>query len=810
MGSFGSLVQKGPPTVEGGPLVERTPDEVPLFKAGLAALPVWYGHSFSVVWMQTELPDGFAKTMRENHPPLAETYEDSGWCFVEFAMTGALKMGNRRLDLGQAKLGRTTPDVFTYGGGWVPETKLDSVCAATRDPPMTPDDFCAALETKLFTSGADSDVVKTIYSSFFDGAVPAAEQLHFSDVSWGDAAAAGSKMRRLASVLPRFTALTALDLSKNSLGSEGGALLGDELRRRHQLGGAAVPLRRLTVTGTYDRVNIDRDGATKLAEAVLACASLEHLGPVPAMELRMGRTTALELENRGLGPTEGVALGGLLKGAAGGLKTLMLAQNKIGDSGAIRIADGIQTHGALVTLSLEDCGIGADGAMALGDALMRASSRLKTLVLAENQIGDQGARAIGEGLKTNMALETIGLEGCGIGADGGTALASGLAANAGALRACDLWRNERMGDAAEQLLRTAVAGRASFELVLPSRALTASGMPRGEKVLVLTGATGEIGGAIARGILKAHLKVALVSRLVLIVQDESERRAALDTTRHDVSSSSAGGAAVRGEAQQAIDVEVLVADLAVPASVAACCARIRRDFPRVDVLISCAAVASKTRVRVDRIGRRFEDDAGVAGGAAAAACSDGLPPQTSALVDAEDGLELQFATNVLGGFVLMRELLPAFSRGARVVLVASQLANGLKLEDLQSRTLQPYHPIAVYSACKQAVRMLAAEAPTHGFRDAGVSVSACHPGVVTSALLTTLGIATGPDRAEMAAQTPLKLALDTPPPESGTYHVDKKRHPCKFAKDGRARAELWRKCDELANKCIGDASGLNA
>ena len=154
--------------------------------------------------------------------------------------------------------------------------------------------------------------------------------------------------------------------------------------------------------------------------------------------------------------------------------------------------------------------------------------------------------------------------------------------------------------------------------------------------------------------------------------------------------------------------------------------------------------------------------------------------------------------------------LSAFSRGARVVLVASQLSNGLKLDDLQSRTLQPYHPITVYSACKQAVRMLAAEAPTHGFRDAGVSVSACHPGVVTSALLTTLGIATGPDRAEMAAQTPLNLALDTPPPESGTYHVDKKRHPCKFAKDARAGAELWRKCDELANKCIGDESGLHA
>ena len=809
---FGSLVQKGPPTVEGGPFVERTPDEVRLFKSGLGALPVWYGHSFSVVWMQTELPEGFAETMKKNDPPLAETYEDSGWCFVEASMTGALKMGHRRLDLGRAKLGRATPDVFTYGGGWVPETKLDSVCKATRDPPMTPEEFCTALQKKLFTSGADSEVVKGIYSSFFDKAVPAAKQLIFSGVSWGDTAALGSKteMQRLADVLPRFTSLTALDLSRNSLGSKGGALLGDELRRRFQLGAAAVPLKRLTVTGKYNQVNIDGDGATTLAAAVLeACPSLEHFGPVPAMELRMGKATALELENSGLGPVEGMVIGALLKSAAG-LKVLVLAHNKIGDSGAIRIADGIKTHRALETLNLEDCSVGVDGAVALGDALMQPSS-LKALVLAENLIGDQGARAISEGVKTQRALETLSLEGCGIGAVGGTALASGLTANAGALKACDLWRNEQMGDAVEQLLRGAVAGRVGFELVLPSRALITGGVTHGEKVIVLTGATGEIGGAVARGLLKTHLKMPLVARLVLIVKDESEKDKALDTTRHDDRRTATGAGA------QALDVDVLVADLAVPASIASCCARIRREYQRVDVLINCAAVASKTRVRVDRLGRRdSEDDTGALGllgswargllGAVdAAPSSDGQPQGTGSAMETDDGLELQFATNVLGSFVLMRELLPAFSRGARVVLVASQLANGLKLDDLQSHTLQPYHPIAVYSASKQAVRMLAAEAPKHGFSDAGVVVSACHPGVVTSELLQALGIATGPDRAEMAAQTPLKLALGAPPPESGTYHVDKKPHPCKFATDVGAREELWRRCDELANKCIRES-----
>lgn len=150
-------------------------------------------------------------------------------------MTSALKMGSRRLDLG-----RMTPAVFTYGGGWVPETKLESVCAATRDPPMTPREFCLELAKKRFTNGSDGSVVEKLYSSFFDSAAPAATKLNFSDVSWGGgtaevpsfpstdesaaeeaAAVPVSKIRKLAAVLPRFTALTALDLSKNTLGSEG-------------------------------------------------------------------------------------------------------------------------------------------------------------------------------------------------------------------------------------------------------------------------------------------------------------------------------------------------------------------------------------------------------------------------------------------------------------------------------------------------------------------------------------------------------------------------------------------------------------
>ena len=52
------------------------------------------------MWIQSALPQGFAKKMRELEPPLAETYEQSGWCFVESSLSSVLKPRELRLDVG--------------------------------------------------------------------------------------------------------------------------------------------------------------------------------------------------------------------------------------------------------------------------------------------------------------------------------------------------------------------------------------------------------------------------------------------------------------------------------------------------------------------------------------------------------------------------------------------------------------------------------------------------------------------------------------------------------------------------------------
>ena len=56
---------------------ERTEEQTVLFRAGLKASNFWYGHSKTVVWMQSALPEGFAERMRGLG--LAEDYDSSGW-----------------------------------------------------------------------------------------------------------------------------------------------------------------------------------------------------------------------------------------------------------------------------------------------------------------------------------------------------------------------------------------------------------------------------------------------------------------------------------------------------------------------------------------------------------------------------------------------------------------------------------------------------------------------------------------------------------------------------------------------------------
>ena len=149
-------------------------------------------------------------------------------CFVEAAISAAVKVGKRRLDLSR----RTAMAMgHAYGGNWTPNVMLEGACAATRLPPLLPEEVLRRLKhEKKFTAGSDVEVVDKLYRNFFAGITSHATRLDFGGLKWG-----AEEVRELAVVLPRFGVLEVLDLPQNKLGSGGALELAPVLEKTPQL-----------------------------------------------------------------------------------------------------------------------------------------------------------------------------------------------------------------------------------------------------------------------------------------------------------------------------------------------------------------------------------------------------------------------------------------------------------------------------------------------------------------------------------------------------------------------------------------------
>ncbi|KAG0283777.1 hypothetical protein BGZ97_008416, partial [Linnemannia gamsii] len=103
------------------------------------------------------------------------------------------------------------------------------------------------------------------------------------------------------------------------------------------------------------------------------------------------------------------------------LTTLNLRNNSIGDNGAEALSETLKTNSTLTTLDLARNSIRNNGAVALSEAL-KSNSTLTTLDLSSNSIGENGAVALSEALKTNSTLTTLNLQFNSIGDNGAVAL----------------------------------------------------------------------------------------------------------------------------------------------------------------------------------------------------------------------------------------------------------------------------------------------------------------------------------------------------------------------------------------------------
>jgi NAD(P)-dependent dehydrogenase (short-subunit alcohol dehydrogenase family) len=258
------------------------------------------------------------------------------------------------------------------------------------------------------------------------------------------------------------------------------------------------------------------------------------------------------------------------------------------------------------------------------------------------------------------------------------------------------------------------------------------------RLAIVTGATGAIGGAIARG-----LAADPSFDVILLGRDPARMRNAVAAIARTT-----GSDRVRHE----------LVDLSLGSSI--------REFAHrfsapVDVLVNNAAIAPTRR-------------------------------QITA-----EGREMMLATNVLGYLRLTLALESNLHKAApaRVINVASYWAGDLDLADLEFDRRR-YDNNAAYRQSKQANRMLTV-ALAERYPAAEIAINACHPGDVNSRLSNDLGFG-GSESAEQAAATPLWLAtareLET---ASGKYFAGGQEERCRFASDRDAIAQLWQACRKL-------------
>jgi NAD(P)-dependent dehydrogenase (short-subunit alcohol dehydrogenase family) len=203
--------------------------------------------------------------------------------------------------------------------------------------------------------------------------------------------------------------------------------------------------------------------------------------------------------------------------------------------------------------------------------------------------------------------------------------------------------------------------------------------PSTGNIAVVTGATGGIGKEIARGLAQAGMTVVIGARSI----ERGEAAVA------QIASSSNGAAPAP---------VVMPVDMADLASIRSFASSVGARFSEVSVLVNNAGAWFTDR-RVS-----------------------------------SDGIELTFATNVLGPHVLTELLLPrlrAASR-ARVVNLVSSFAGSYDASDLQS-SRTPYDGAKAYAQSKQALEMLTwgLAARTAG---SGVTANCAEPGFVRTDL----------------------------------------------------------------------------
>lgn len=303
--------------------------------------------------------------------------------------------------------------------------------------------------------------------------------------------------------------------------------------------------------------------------------------------------------------------------------------------------------------------------------------------------------------------------------------------------------------------RTVIGGYTNIGYRIRSRGWSATELPSLDgRVVIVTGATSGLGLAAADGLARLGATVWLVVRNQ--ARGEQARAAVL-------------------ERSGASDVHVGLCDLSDLQSVRQFAERFTAQAERLDVLINNAGV---------------------------------LPPSRAL---SPDGIELTFATNVLGPFLLTNLLLPLLARSApaRIINVSSggMYTQRITVDDLQSERGEFDGPRA-YARTKRA-QLILTEIWAQRLEGRGVVVHAMHPGWAD-----TPGVKSSLPRfyrltrpllrtPEQGADTIVWLgAADEPARSTGLFWHDRRprpTHPLPWTRETQQeREQLWAQCAELS------------
>jgi NAD(P)-dependent dehydrogenase (short-subunit alcohol dehydrogenase family) len=270
------------------------------------------------------------------------------------------------------------------------------------------------------------------------------------------------------------------------------------------------------------------------------------------------------------------------------------------------------------------------------------------------------------------------------------------------------------------------------------------------RTCVVTGANSGIGYETVRALARMGARVVMVSR---------------DPARGEAARASL----VRETGNERLSLEL--ADLSSRAAVRALADRLASRCDRLDVLVNNAGTWSSARH------------------------------------ETADGIERTWATNQLAYFSLTECLRPLLVRSApaRIVNVASDLARGLALDDVEFHR-RPYDGVAAYAQSKQANRMWT-WALARRLDGSGVTANALHPGGVDTPLFSKgggwkswVGAAYGKlfgKTAADGASTVVHLAA-SPAVEglSGRFWVDSREAACRFRGEAEEEA-LYALCANM-------------